>query len=280
MTNYSQEKKYLEEELLVFDKSILDGIISKKRIYVSLGDESNSNYCWYLENVYHIKEKYIFAFNLVKDENYEEAWKLLDEVDTDISFICENFDLEKDDPFGLKKLRKQIHCIQLLFPYVFFLSRESIIEEESCSICGTKNGLRNHCSHIPGKLYMGELCIMNVSRIKLKGYAIVRDPFDKYAFLKIKDREYDYYLLKHLMLNIRGPYDYFTVETHKEKLPIFQGVGRNDACPCGSGLKYKKCCLMSGNDMYDFKKMLFTHQPVEKKLTSIIGIDKSIYYSK
>ncbi len=23
----------------------------------------------------------------------------------------------------------------------------------------------------------------------------------------------------------------------------FKGVGRNDPCPCGSGKKYKKCCL-------------------------------------
>lgn len=23
-------------------------------------------------------------------------------------------------------------------------------------------------------------------------------------------------------------------------------VGRNDACPCGSGKKYKKCCLSAG----------------------------------
>jgi preprotein translocase subunit SecA len=25
-----------------------------------------------------------------------------------------------------------------------------------------------------------------------------------------------------------------------------QKVGRNDACPCGSGKKYKKCCLAKG----------------------------------
>ena len=25
--------------------------------------------------------------------------------------------------------------------------------------------------------------------------------------------------------------------------PKFRKVGRNDPCPCGSGLKYKKCCL-------------------------------------
>jgi preprotein translocase subunit SecA len=25
-----------------------------------------------------------------------------------------------------------------------------------------------------------------------------------------------------------------------------QKVGRNDLCPCGSGKKYKKCCLLKG----------------------------------
>ena len=24
------------------------------------------------------------------------------------------------------------------------------------------------------------------------------------------------------------------------------GIGRNDLCPCGSGRKYKRCCLISG----------------------------------
>jgi hypothetical protein len=26
-------------------------------------------------------------------------------------------------------------------------------------------------------------------------------------------------------------------------------IGRNDPCPCGSGLKYKKCCLLKLEDM-------------------------------
>ena len=25
-------------------------------------------------------------------------------------------------------------------------------------------------------------------------------------------------------------------------------IGRNDPCPCGSGRKYKKCCLNAGSD--------------------------------
>jgi uncharacterized protein YecA (UPF0149 family) len=30
------------------------------------------------------------------------------------------------------------------------------------------------------------------------------------------------------------------------KNPEYVDVGRNDPCPCGSGKKYKKCCLDSG----------------------------------
>ena len=29
----------------------------------------------------------------------------------------------------------------------------------------------------------------------------------------------------------------------KETIPSHPDVGRNDPCPCGSGKKYKKCCL-------------------------------------
>lgn len=26
-------------------------------------------------------------------------------------------------------------------------------------------------------------------------------------------------------------------------IALFQDIGRNQPCPCGSGVKYKKCCL-------------------------------------
>jgi len=32
-------------------------------------------------------------------------------------------------------------------------------------------------------------------------------------------------------------------EQIKQELLKFKGVQRNDTCPCGSGKKYKKCCL-------------------------------------
>lgn len=33
---------------------------------------------------------------------------------------------------------------------------------------------------------------------------------------------------------------------NKPYAPKIHKIGRNELCPCGSGKKYKKCCLMKG----------------------------------
>ena len=51
----------------------------------------------------------------------------------------------------------------------------------------------------------------------------------------------------------KGPIKPFTVEDMRSSLDkpevkevrVFK-VGRNELCPCGSGKKYKNCCLGSG----------------------------------
>jgi len=29
----------------------------------------------------------------------------------------------------------------------------------------------------------------------------------------------------------------------KKMRPLYTGIGRNEKCPCGSGNKFKKCCI-------------------------------------
>ena len=35
-------------------------------------------------------------------------------------------------------------------------------------------------------------------------------------------------------------------KAHTQKVREYKKIGRNDPCPCGSGQKYKNCCLKSG----------------------------------
>ena len=48
-------------------------------------------------------------------------------------------------------------------------------------------------------------------------------------------------------VHVHGPncnHDHHHGHAHAPMTPIRSAkVGRNDACPCGSGRKYKKCCL-------------------------------------
>ncbi|GAH27766.1 unnamed protein product, partial [marine sediment metagenome] len=36
------------------------------------------------------------------------------------------------------------------------------------------------------------------------------------------------------------------VENKIQPLKATKKIGRNDRCPCGSGLKFKKCCIGKG----------------------------------
>lgn len=54
-------------------------------------------------------------------------------------------------------------------------------------------------------------------------------------------------------------------------------IGRNDPCPCGSGLKYKKCCLGKGNsEASDLKQVYAEKYGIKLKQSSDIdGIRKA-----
>lgn len=41
-------------------------------------------------------------------------------------------------------------------------------------------------------------------------------------------------------------------------------IGRNDPCPCGSGIKYKKCCLNKTNDERLAEAIMYSMQSIEK----------------
>ncbi len=65
--------------------------------------------------------------------------------------------------------------------------------------------------------------------------AEIIEEYKRAALSSIPDR-----IVSFRRYNQFGPDDY---ETEEEDDPFLK-VGRNDLCPCGSGKKYKKCCLI------------------------------------
>jgi predicted RNA-binding Zn-ribbon protein involved in translation (DUF1610 family) len=138
------------------------------------------------------------------------------------------------------------------------LQVESIESDFRCSICGSKIGIRNRCSHKIGEIYNGEMCGRIVNKIEIKGISIVRNPFDKYTILEAQGVSYNYALLETLMKYLDNPfekwgYDIEYMDWDYKKDLRYKNVNRNDMCPCGSGKKFKKCCLINHEKTKHYK---------------------------
>jgi hypothetical protein len=80
-------------------------------------------------------------------------------------------------------------------------------------------------------------------------------------------------------------------EKYKQAAPKKAKIGRNDPCPCGSGKKYKKCCLdkdqkaQNGSsiarveDIYDLLEMYPKDSPLFEQMyeKEAVSIDKLVY---
>lgn len=146
----------------------------------------------------------------LKIHKYLEAWCLLDRITQSIAAIENNYDIK--DFFLIPFLKDIVPKYMKMFPYKFFFSRESVIEESHCSICNRTIHIRHRCKHVLGKLYMGEICIRIITKIKLVAISIVENPVDKYAVLEIPGQKYDYSNIDRFMNLIDSPFQYFEIQ--------------------------------------------------------------------
>ena len=211
-------ESYLQQQNLALSIDVLTAIEEYRKDAIKIQDENTANYWWCMRQIYIVQEKYLSFFCKLREHDYEEAWFTLERIDIELSFLEGVFDIgnEYDDKYHLVFIGKIIKHFEALFPYRYFISTETLIKSEECSICGQKVNIRHPCGHEPGKLYMGEFCSRKVTDCKFVGAAIVTDPFDKYSFMKIDGLEYNYKMLDYLMDNLYSAWDVWCVE----KLPI------------------------------------------------------------
>lgn len=235
-------KKYLRKNNEQLEPDVLNDLTEMKKEAVVNKDEQLANELWCLIETYKVQKNYITMFELLKNREYMEAWRLKEQIEISLGNLNVNFENEIHQ-YHLDLISQVLKYYEMVFPDYVFMSREAIIKSERCSICGKEVTLRGGCNHIPGKLYMGELCLREIDDLQILAVSIVRDPFDKYAVLTPIDKDYNYALLDYLMSKLSSPFVPWYVEKLKQKKSKYIKVGRNDKCPCGSGKKYKNCCL-------------------------------------
>lgn len=259
MNSISDVEEYLSlENYTSFNIKVFDLLKSLKGEAVSKGDEQRANYIWCLETIAKIKSSYLGAISDIKKRKQLDAWIAFDRCCIEASFLEEHFELS-DSKYRINYIIQLTKKFQALFPYKLFMSRETIEKDFTCSICGSRMGLRNNCCHAVGNIYYGEMCCREINSVEFLAIALVSNPVDKYTVPQIEGQEYDYRVIDYIVDYLDSPYQLWDYK--KEQIiwrykedEMFKHLGRNDVCACGSGKKFKKCCYKKeGKESEHFK---------------------------
>ncbi|WP_446011946.1 YecA family protein [Candidatus Electrothrix sp.] len=155
-------------------------------------------------------------------------------------------------------IENQLVGLEKLYPYKWFCSAGFVVDWFKCSICG-ENIDSFDCPHIAGRLYQGKMATKQPQGdVELDHVAIVSHPKDKRRLWKRYDDEADQYqcirfLFDRIRTNEIKICDFQKLKFSKRLLPksSFRKIGRNDPCYCGSGKKFKKCCV--GQNMIEIE---------------------------
>lgn len=192
-----------------------------------------------------------YHLNLIENR-YKNSWDILQDCLDEAKIVGEFVDIK--DRKEIPEIVAILLQYEKLYPYRVFASSEYIVSKSHCSICG-KSMQSLSCPHRKGKLYWGDFAIEMIDEIKeLQAVCLVSHPEDKRCIIELQEdrdipeKEKFKKLDEFVKLKI-NPLQNFEIETKIEQRrdTKIQKANRNDLCPCGSGKKFKRCCI---NRMY------------------------------
>jgi hypothetical protein len=230
---------------------------------------------WCFEEILDIQDNFITAYFQMKKEEFYGSWCSLERVELGLQFLGPHLQ-DTDDEFHTRFIEKHVFQFQSLFPYKLFMSPEMLEIKKECSICHKVISPRDPCGHRVGEIYDGKLCTREVTEGKVLAIAFVREPVQKYSvpFLfdatgGAKKDHYNYAAVRYLIRRLSSPFHAWEVIWTKRRHPHsrYTHVGRNDACPCDSGKKYKDCCLLKSGVLRPHLEFVFHVLPPKRLLT-------------
>lgn len=146
-------------------------------------------------------------------------------------------------------LENQLIELEKLYPYNAFFSIGIAVDSFECSIC-SKDIDSLECEHIKGELYRGKLAYGIAKDIRSVDHvAMVKHPQDKRCVVKYEDDGPQFEPVRYLAYLLTSKtisplsFNHLKFSKRREKNPDFKKLPRNEVCFCGSGKKFKKCCI-------------------------------------
>lgn len=228
-----------------------------KETYVNQNNQLGAKATWCLEIIGHIQDNFISAFRCFRAEEFRKSWVLLERCEQAITSLDRHFS-EKQDEFGIEHIRVHTEQLQELFQLKWGFSPGLLFKRVHCSVCQSRRTLRSDCGHEVGEIYDGNICYDIITEAEILHISLVDNPAQKYSVFW-PDNDTQFAVLKYLADELLTPWDVwkYVKEIRRRHHPAFRNVGGDDLCPCGSDIKYRRCCIKKDN-VPDFPHFQFT----------------------
>jgi len=188
-------------------------------------------------------EAYSLLWKKILDEQFGDSWSVLQDCLSLIRVIKKFFNID------VTFFEDQLIELEQTYPYNLFFSIGAVVDRFECSLCG-RDIIADECPHMAGELYDGKMASAVIQDIvKLDHASLVTNPADKRCVVRYEDTGEQFKVIRQLarliMSNKCAISDCWRVRFSKEPIPNseYRKIGRNEKCFCGSGKKFKKCCI-------------------------------------
>lgn len=234
-----------------FDKvnEILEGLKSKlatAKASYNQDSEQVLNEFYIINQLGTMLTKYTQAWSEIIKKEFSSSWHSLQDS---MNLLRQIKKLTNGSTNLTNYFEDQLLSLEKLYPYNVFFSIGAITDWLKCSICG-KDIDSLDCPHMVGELYRGQMAYGIVQNFtELNHVAVVMHPEDKRCVVKYDDKGGQFKgirFLSDLIVSKKLELLHFGKLVFSKRLiknPDFKKIGRNDRCFCGSGKKFKKCCI-------------------------------------
>ncbi|AMM02828.1 MULTISPECIES: SEC-C metal-binding domain-containing protein [Pseudomonas] len=257
LENEFPESQILTQQILklISARSYDDALTLAKNTHTTINDikagaaeDFVKNNCFIYFGFFELLSSLASYWKCIEAEKYHDSWCNLQDA---LDCLRQLKRFYKEDSITLTFLTRQLLSIEKAYPYKHFSSCGFIIEKFECSIC-SKNMDSDECPHIKGDLYSGVMARAIARQIKnIDHLAIVTNPKNKRLVLIPDDNHQQFDLFRKLIGEFNSkkcsPLSIARVnliESHRPD-PDHKRAPRNSPCYCGSGKKYKSCCIKS-----------------------------------
>jgi hypothetical protein len=191
---------------------------------------------------------YADYWKALTEEKFSHSWNSLQDTINQFR-IVKKFSEDNEESKHLVFFEKQLISLEKLYPYNIFFSIGAVVDYYECSICGLDID-SDDCPHFKGNLYGGVMAVAIAKNIReLNHISMVKHPADKRCVVKYEEDGEQFKLVRYLSSLVREkrlkPFDFGELRFSNKIIPNpdYVKLGRNEKCFCGSGLKFKHCCI-------------------------------------